>query len=47
MITSSDLEDCLNHLNKELVTFAERELHARMDTSAYIFDMLKSNIEQL
>lgn len=46
VISAGDLEDCANFLNKELFSFAEREFRTRMDTSAYIFDQLKSKIMQ-
>lgn len=44
VISSNDLEDCINYLNKELYSFAEKEFRARMDTTAFIFDQLKSKI---
>lgn len=32
VVSSSDLEDCVNMLNKELFTFSEREITVRMET---------------
>jgi hypothetical protein len=45
VVSANDLEDCVNFLNKELLSFGERELRARMETSAYIFDSLKQRID--
>lgn len=39
LITAVDLEDSVNFLNKELISFGEREMRARMDTAAFTFDM--------
>ena len=38
LISATDLDDCVNYLNKELISFGEREMRARMDTAAFIFD---------
>jgi hypothetical protein len=45
VISAIDLEDCVNFLSKELFSFAEKEFKARMDTTAYIFDMMQSTID--
>lgn len=39
LITAVDLEDSVNFLNKELISFGEKEMRARMDTAAFTFDM--------
>lgn len=38
LITTNDLEDCVNSLHRSLYQFAEKELRARLDTCSMIFD---------
>lgn len=44
VISSTDLEDCINMLNKELFTFSERELCMRMETFNLMYEAQKQQI---
>ncbi|CAD8186962.1 unnamed protein product [Paramecium pentaurelia] len=46
-ISSQDIEDCLNILNRDLYTFAENEITARMETFNLIYEQQKTQIKQL
>ncbi|CAK87378.1 unnamed protein product (macronuclear) [Paramecium tetraurelia] len=46
-ISSQDIEDCLNILNRDLYTFAENEIAARMETFNLIYEQQKTQIKQL
>ena len=37
-ISSTDLEDSINFLNKELMSFCEKELKTRLETASNLFE---------
>lgn len=45
VITVSDLEDCVNFLNKSLFTFTEKEFKYRLDTFGQYCEMLVDAVQ--